>query len=295
MPSYLHVVSSDGAFHSMYISNGEEPKAAVKFLPANANAVGLTMIDTTAYAATINNCGGAANGVWALDTTNGSVASWKGNVAGNEGFAFGPDGSVIAATAEGQVAVLEAKTLAAKGSYSAGGALTSTPVLFENKGKAMIAVGAKDGSIHVIDSASLGAAAAKSAASGGAVESLATFADGRGGRYLLAARGKTVTAHKVVEQGGSLAIQDAWTSKEIPNVLTPLVFSGVAFALAGGDAKTPAKLYALEAATGKELWNSGTTITSFVPTTGGMTAGGSAVYLGTHDGTVWAFGIPIEH
>ena len=69
----------------------------------------------------------------------------------------------------------------------------------------------------------------------------------------------------------------------------PLVLNGVAFVVAGGDAKIHATLYALDAATGKELWNSGSTITSFVPKTGGLTAAGSAVYLGTHDGTLWAF------
>lgn len=52
-------------------------------------------------------------------------------------------------------------------------------------------------------------------------------------------------------------------------------------------------LYALDAATGKELWNSGTTITSFVHGVG-PSAGDSQVYVVTHDGTVYAFGIPLE-
>jgi outer membrane protein assembly factor BamB len=60
------------------------------------------------------------------------------------------------------------------------------------------------------------------------------------------------------------------------------------------ERSVPAVLYALDAATGKEFWNSGNTITSFVHS-GGLSAGGSQIYLGTHDGTLYAFGFPIEH
>jgi outer membrane protein assembly factor BamB len=53
-------------------------------------------------------------------------------------------------------------------------------------------------------------------------------------------------------------------------------------------------LYALDAATGKELWNSGTTITSFVHGVA-PSAGDAQVYVVTYDGVLYAFGIPIEH
>ena len=52
-------------------------------------------------------------------------------------------------------------------------------------------------------------------------------------------------------------------------------------------------LYALDAATGKELWSSGTTITSFARA--GLSAGGGQLYLVTYDNTLYAFGIPLEH
>jgi outer membrane protein assembly factor BamB len=55
-----------------------------------------------------------------------------------------------------------------------------------------------------------------------------------------------------------------------------------------------AVLYALDGMTGKELWNSGPAITSF--TRGGALAGGMGqIYVGTHDGTIYAFGFPMEH
>ena len=55
----------------------------------------------------------------------------------------------------------------------------------------------------------------------------------------------------------------------------------------------PAVLYVLEGATGKEMWNSGKTITSFARA--GLSAGGGQVYLVTYDNQLYAFGIPMEH
>jgi outer membrane protein assembly factor BamB len=59
------------------------------------------------------------------------------------------------------------------------------------------------------------------------------------------------------------------------------------------ERSTPAVLYALDAATGKELWTSGTTMTSFARA--GLSAGGGQVYVVTFDNTLYAFGIPMEH
>ena len=49
----------------------------------------------------------------------------------------------------------------------------------------------------------------------------------------------------------------------------------------------------LDGATGKELWSSGKTITSFARA--GLSAGGGQVYLVTYDNHLYAFGIPMEH
>ena len=72
---------------------------------------------------------------------------------------------------------------------------------------------------------------------------------------------------------------------------TPIIVNGVVFALAGGDAGANAVLYALDPATGKELWNSGATITSTA--SAGMSAGTGQVHVVTSDNTVYAFGIPL--
>ena len=73
--------------------------------------------------------------------------------------------------------------------------------------------------------------------------------------------------------------------------LASVVVNGVVFALSNSAAPV---LYALDAATGKDLWNSGKTIAAPVRG-GGLTGSGGQLYLGTSDGNVYAFGFPIEH
>jgi hypothetical protein len=53
----------------------------------------------------------------------------------------------------------------------------------------------------------------------------------------------------------------------------------------------PAVLYAMDGTTGKELWNSGSTLTSYVHS-GGLSSLFGTIYLTTSDNTLWAFGLP---
>jgi outer membrane protein assembly factor BamB len=102
----------------------------------------------------------------------------------------------------------------------------------------------------------------------------------------------------------------AWQSRDMLTAEPPVVANGVVFALAGGEftgqandaegglftaeqriqRSTPAKLYALDALTGKELYSSGDQITSFLHQSGLAVAGGRVVF-GTFDGTIYCFGI----
>jgi outer membrane protein assembly factor BamB len=56
---------------------------------------------------------------------------------------------------------------------------------------------------------------------------------------------------------------------------------------------TPAVLYALDGTSGKELWNSGKSITSFAHS-GGLWASDGQIYVPTYDSTVYAFGFAME-
>jgi outer membrane protein assembly factor BamB len=71
----------------------------------------------------------------------------------------------------------------------------------------------------------------------------------------------------------------------------PIIVNGVVFALAGGNATANATLYALDPATGKDLWTSGSAITGAA--SAGLSAGTGQVYVVTSDNTVWSFGIPL--
>jgi outer membrane protein assembly factor BamB len=223
---------------------------------------------------------------------------------------------------------LEAKTLAQKDTFSAGASpFTSNPVVFQYKGKDLVVAANKDGRLYVLDSASIGGADHKTALhktsrfSSGTTEvtGLSTWQDAGGTRWVAATLSGTVhadtkfplsngavakgavVAFTVVDQNDAPTLQPQWVSRDLSSPVTPAVVNGVVFALASGEAagaspaqrSAPAVLYALDAATGKELWTSGTTITSFVRGIG-PSAGDSQVYVVTYDGTLYAFGMPAE-
>ena len=330
---YVHAITADGKFHSMYVSNGDEPNPPVDFLPPNANARGLMVFDRSAYVATINGCGGAENGVWALNLESGKVSNWKSDsgVAGSAGFAVGPDGTLYVANTNGELVALEPRTLTVKGSYKAGKAFTASPVVFDYKDRDLIAVATSDGKIQLLDTAGLGGQPLATTQAFSSVDfatgSLASWQDSAGIRWVLAPGGGSaaagagfgagngevkngaIVAFKLTEQNGGLALQPGWVSRDMISPLPPAIVNGVVFALASGEFRSNdtqltaaqraqrssnAILYALDAATGKELWNSGSAITSFVDS-GGLAAGGGRVYVGGHDGTQYAFSFPMEH
>jgi outer membrane protein assembly factor BamB len=158
----------------------------------------------------------------------------------------------------------------------------------------LVAVAAKDGGIHVLDASSLQSPVARASVAGGAdfnPGALASWQDGAGTRWILVPSARNVVALKMTDAS---SLQTGWSSGEMVSPMTPLVINGVVFALAGGSPRSPAVVSALDPATGQQIWTSGKTITSYVRS-GGLSGGGSQVYVGTHDGTLYAFGFPIEH
>ena len=318
-PAVIYALSGDGMLRTVYLSNGVEPGQPVKFLPPNSNAQGFIVVDDIAYAAT-QNCNGAASGIFALDLASARVSSWqpdRGVVAGSAGPAFGPDGTVYAATTGGVLVALDPKTLRVKQTYSVGGTeFSSSPVVFPYKGKNLVAAATKDGSIHLLDGASLGKPLFVSAAtrSGFDPGAFATWQAADGARWLLApASGSpgngAIVSWRVTDRNGAVALEPGWTSRDMTAPRTPMIINGVVFALGSGEFRSddaslsaaerarrssPAVLYALDGATGKVLWDSGKTITSFVHS-GGLSGGASQLYLETYDQTLYAFGFPIEH
>jgi outer membrane protein assembly factor BamB len=325
-------------FHSMHLSNGADYEPPVKFLPPGANASGLIVVDNVAYVVTEGNCGGVANGVWALDLISKQVTTWKANVAGIAGPAFGGDGRLYVTTGSGgdspnSLVALDPKILSVKGRYAAGEhEFSSTPVIFDYKGKTLIAATTKDGRVHLLDIANLEGGSptalyttpASSKAGNMAPGALASWQDRSGARWILApttgaqaadlgfksaATNGAVVAWKIVEQNGALTLQPAWASRDLVSPLPPTIINGVVFVTSGGEFRTNdskmtaaqlarrssrAVIYALDGETGEELWNSGTTIASFAR--GAALSGGMGqIYLTTYDGMIYAFGFPMEH
>jgi hypothetical protein len=335
----VYAISSGGGLHALNPQDGTDMVPAIEFLPPGTRAVGSILLDSVLYAATTNGCGGAPNGLWAIELANdaNTVTHWhtKGTVAG-DGPAFGTDGTVYVATGDGEtsdtsdtnaIVALEPKTLKLKGSFSPGKTpFTTSPVVFTYKGRALVAAGNKDGRVYVLDAADLASRKQQQSplsstdplTSGtGTITGLSTVDDAAGDRWIVASiagptRSDTASASngaavalQLGQQGEAPSFRLAWTSRDLISPVTPAIVNGVVFALASGEdsgtgsaaeraqRSKPAVLYALDAATGKELWNSGTTITSFVHGVG-PSAGDSQVYIVTHDGTLYAFGIPLE-
>jgi len=315
---YVLALAGDGKLHRMWVSNGREDDPPLQVLPAGAHAVGLIAVDGVVYAASTNACPGVDDGVWALDLANRAVTQWKSKgMAGAAGPAFGPDGTLYAAGGGGQLAALAPKTLQPQAAYRAQGIeFTSSPLVFDWKGRNLIAVTTNDGRLHLLDSANLVAGALVRtepfSAPNYAAGSLASWQDPAGTRWLLAPAGGAdgrpgaIVAFKVAERGGALSLEQAWRSRDLVSPAAPVVVNGVVFALSTGEyrngnaaAERAAKsvnavLYALDGSAGKELWSSGNAITSFVHS-GTLAAGGSRVYVATHEGTQYAFSFPMEH
>jgi outer membrane protein assembly factor BamB len=121
----------------------------------------------------------------------------------------------------------------------------------------------------------------------------------------------SLMAFKVEERAGKPVLTPAWNSLNMSVPTPAIIANGVVFALSDGDspaqfgpsgnllsvedrrAKTGhAILYALDATSGDVLFTSGDTIRGFSHFSA-FAVGGGRIYVGTDDGTLYAFGLGI--
>ena len=119
-----------------------------------------------------------------------------------------------------------------------------------------------------------------------------------------------IIALKLIEKAGKPELEPVWLSRDMITSEPPVISNGVVFVLAAGEftgqanddvgglfsaqdriqRSVPAKLYALDALTGKELYSSGDQVTSFLHQAG-LSVAGDKIIFGTFDGTIYCFGL----
>ena len=108
-----------------------------------------------------------------------------------------------------------------------------------------------------------------------------------------------IVALKLVDTSGTLSVEPVWVSHNLAAPGTPIIVNGVVFTLATGLSAatpvrgTPAVLHAYDGAAGRRLWTSEKTM-SVVASPGSFWSGLGQIYIGTHDGTLYAFGFNDE-
>jgi outer membrane protein assembly factor BamB len=316
----VYVLTSDGYLHEQIMATGLDYAPAIKFFPeAKGSSFALNINDKVAYTLAESGCHNEPTAIWSIDLNTPAYAvnsyqNPKQTLAGFTGPAIGTDGTVYIVTGNGpaaehpnSVVALTAKELKVKDWYTPSGAgktLDAGPVVFTYKDKEVVAAPGKDGSLVLLDSKSLGGAdhqtplAAWQDKSGtawilasvaGPLEADLKFADANG-----PAPHGSIVAFRLEDKDGHTVLTPVWSSRDLLEPAPPAIANGVVFALDGGSPSTHATLYALDAATGKQLFSSGDAIGSYTHLAG-ISVGDGHVFFTTHDNTLYSFGIPLEH
>jgi hypothetical protein len=285
-------------------------------------AIDLAAPEKTVASFLTNGTGFAGSAGVALSTDGSTV---YGLIAEGQGSVAGKYNNTVVALQAKTLNVRDYFTPASAGAALKKGAEVpgATPAVFTWNGKDVIVSGGTDGRIYLLDSTSLGGvdhhtplaqsdlfAAADGA--NGIWNAFATWDDPEHGntRWIYAsisgaspltfssnngaAPTGSIVAFKVEDRGGKPALVAQWSSRDMVSPAAPVITNDLVFALSTGQsARGPknAVLYALDAVSGKEVWSSGTTATSYA--TGGLAVNSSMVYFATHDSAVHAYGIPI--
>jgi outer membrane protein assembly factor BamB len=313
---FVYVLSNDGYLHTMDPATGDEKDAALEMLPGvYGKAYGLNLLNNVVYTVTGQACHGLLNELYAVDLTTKKAFSstpGQGGIFGTAGPAIGNDDTIYFETGDGVYDVAAGKLSTTVQAYtSADDHLTlkdyytpsnhawltkrdldmnTTPVVFPYQGRDVLVGSGKEGRYFLMDSRSLG----------GPNHETPLYRTPNGG----------VIALKVTDAGGKAELTPAWLSRDMMSAEPPVVANGVVYVLAAGEftaqandedgglytfeerikRSIPAKLYALDAVTGKELYSSGDQIASFLHQAGIAVAGGRVIF-GTFDGTIYCFGV----
>jgi len=333
----IYVLTPDGMLHEQVMTTGADFASPVKFLEPNPGPVSLNFVDKAIYTSTQHDCAAVSNGLWSIDLAAGgypvaNYSSSKLHMLSPSGPALLSDGTAIDVVAPGATAddshpatvVAIGKDMRMKDYYTPEVGMASftnvSPITFSYKEKQLVVAPGKDGSIVLLDAASLGgsdhhtplAESAPLAKSGAKHrwDGFAAWQDKTGTAWVYAsvsaplasisdisstgAAHGAVVAFKVAEADGKLSLTPTWVSGDMINPAPPRIANGVVVALAGGDRKSHAILHVLNASTGAELYSSKNEIPTYTDFSG-LSIGDGHAFFTDHLNVLYSFGIGIEH
>ena len=327
----VFAISSGGMVHVLNVQTGEDLNPPIKFLPAGARWSARSLPAPPSMPPTTGACGGAANGVYALDLANNANTVKSGTpraprlpatsrpTFGTDGTCLRRHGSRRSATSPTPSSRSIGTGLTAKDWFAGSHAVRVSPGRLPASGQRPHR-GGQSRRPHLParqPPRSAGRITRRRSRSRRNMRLLAisrparssTWQDAAGTRWIAVPSGaapagevKTAAANGAVTSGALVAfklgagatptLEPGWISRDLVSPTAPLVMNGVVFVVSGGGAPStpqmtpaqraqrskPAVLYALDASTGKELWTSGTAMTS--PVFGvGPSGGDGQVYV----------------
>lgn len=366
----LFVIAGNGALYGLDLGSGTVRYGPVQFVAPYSKNWSLNLVDGVVYTVLAQGCGDGLSGFYAVDVrdrhhpvirqmllSNTNTAG----IWGRGGPVIGPNGRIYGGTADGvfdpaagdysnaEVAVslkdlnlldyylpLNWQYIRRK-DFDLGSA---SPVFFAWKNRNLLAAGAKEGLIYLLDADNLGGKDHQTTlytsprfgndpqvccAGLGIWGGISSARDLDGETWLIVPMGGPLAADAskfrftngaaphgslmafTVEADGKTGnpvLQPVWVSSDFDMPDPAAIANGIVFALStgsnevqkGGEAvrvKTnhPAVLKALDLRTGKELFNSGNAIESWVHFSG-LAVSDGRVFAVDHDSNVYAFALP---
>lgn len=365
----LYVLSGDGALYGLDLGSGRVRYGPVQFVAPYSKNWSLNLVDGIIYTVLAQGCGGGISGFYSVDIRDAHHPILRqmllsntntAGIWGRGGPVIGTNGRVYGGTADGifdpiagdysnsvVAAVLPELKLADyylppnwrylhRKDFDLGSA---SPVFFGWRKHHLVAHGAKEGVVNLMDADALGGKdhqtplytsprlgndKATCCEAYGVWGGLSTSRDTDGQTWLYVPMGGppstsgpkfpiangdnphgSIMAFKVVADRNTQnpVLEPAWISGDFALPEPVVIANSVVFALSNGEnavqrdgeAKRVANpshavLKALDATTGKELYSSGTAMTSWVHFSGLAVAGGG-VFAVDHDSNVYCFGL----
>jgi outer membrane protein assembly factor BamB len=368
----LYVIAGDGSLYGLDLGSGRVRYGPVQFVAPYSKNWSLNLIDGTIYTVLAQGCGNGISGFYAADvkdahhpvvrqmllsnTNTAGIWGRGGPIIGTNWRVYGgtADGVFDPITGDYSNSVVAASLpdlnlvdyylppnwpYLRKKDFDLG---STSPVYFGWRNRNLVAHGAKEGVIYLLDadklggndhqttlytSPRLGNDRAACCAGVGIWGGLSTARDSAGQTWLYAPMGGppaaggpnfpitngenphgSVMAFQVAADPNTHnpVLQPAWISGDFDLPDPVVIVNGIVFALStgenavqkGGEAGRllnthPAVLKALDAWTGKELYNSGDAMTSWVHFSGLAVSNGQ-VFAVDHDSNVYGFGLPAK-